>query len=112
MSPFVVFPLLFLALVIVTIALQIESQRELEGKRRWRIKSVGADCYYQELREGEWRGIELAKEPRGHGYTFRLPSDADWNQAEPWLSSRRDEIIARIRSEMPDVDARHPLRFT
>jgi hypothetical protein len=73
------------------------------GQRNWRVGHEGRDCmFYEELHEGEWRRLKLAGEMlsgRAH-HVIYFGSRADWVRTPEWARPRRDEIIARIKSEL------------
>ena len=94
----------FLGAVILTTMLVVlalivgkgKSKRDLE--RGWRVGHVGRDAmYYEELRDGTWERIAIDGEMlvgKAHHVLYfgslKLPE---------WARHRRDEIIARIKSE-------------
>ena len=72
-------------------------------RRGWRIVGVGRDALaYEERHKGR---IEFGAELMGTGPVSRLitiPS-SDWDASVPaWAKGRKGEIVARIRSEMPE----------
>lgn len=77
--------------------------------RGWRVGHQGRDLmYYEEWRDGGWQRLELSGEmlmgPAHHAIYFASPEA--WRQFPAWARDRRDEIIARIKSEFraPDYE--------
>jgi hypothetical protein len=71
-------------------------------KRDWNVGHRGRDgMYYEEFRDGEWHQIEIDGEmligPAHHVIYFASPEH--WLRYPEWARGRRDEIIARIKSE-------------
>ena len=62
--------------------------------------------YYEELRDGAWERIDVDGEMlmgvAHHVIYFASPER--WREYPPWASQRRDEIIARIKSEFREPD--------
>jgi hypothetical protein len=75
--------------------------------RGWRVGHQGRDqMYYEELRDGVWKRIDIDGEMlmgRAH-HVIYFASPERWSQYPPWASQRRDEIIARIKSEFREPD--------
>ena len=77
--------------------------------RRWRVGHQGRDgMYYEEEVGSEWRRIPIDGElltGRAHHAVY-LASPEQWRQYPEWAHDRRDEIVARIRSQFrpPDYD--------
>jgi hypothetical protein len=82
------------------------------GARDWRVGHVGRDrMYYEERHDGAWRRIDIDGEMltgRAHHAVY-LASPEGWLDYPEWASHRRDEIVARIRSEFgePDYEYSH-----
>lgn len=77
--------------------------------RGWRVGHRGRDqMYYEEFRDGAWQRIEIDGEmlmgPAHHVIYFASP--ARWAEYPPWAQGRREEIMARIKSEFraPDYE--------
>ena len=75
--------------------------------RGWRVGHQGRDqMYYEELRDGVWERIDVDGEmlmgPAHHVIYFASPER--WREYPSWASQRRDEIIARIKSEFREPD--------
>lgn len=78
-----------------------------EKSRGWRVGHRGRDfMYYQEWREGGWQHIDIDGEMlmgrAHHVIYFRSPEH--WQSYPEWARHRRDEIIARIKSEFREPD--------
>lgn len=75
--------------------------------RGWRVGHIGRDrMYYEELRGGAWQRIEIDGEMltgRAHHAGY-LASPEQWMSYPEWARHRRDEIAARIRSELREPD--------
>jgi hypothetical protein len=75
--------------------------------RGWRVGHRGRDqMYYEELRDGVWKRIDIDGEMlmgRAH-HVIYFASPERWREYPPWASQRRDEIIARIKSEFREPD--------
>jgi hypothetical protein len=73
-------------------------------KRGWHVGHAGRDqIYYEEFLDGKTRRIEIDGEmlvgPVHHVIYFVSPER--WQQRYPdWARDRRDEIIARVKSEL------------
>jgi hypothetical protein len=77
-------------------------------KRGWRVGHLGRDqMYYEEFIDGAARRISLDGEMlvgRAH-HVIYFASPEQWQQEYPdWAIDRRDEIIARIKSEFREPD--------
>ena len=62
--------------------------------------------YYEELRDGVWERIDVDGEMlmgRAH-HVIYFASPEQWLRYPPWARERRDEIIARITSELREPD--------
>jgi len=62
--------------------------------------------YYEELRDGVWERIDVDGEMlmgRAHHVIYFATPDR-WREYPPWARQRRDEIIARIKSEFREPD--------
>ncbi|MFT3806323.1 hypothetical protein [Arenimonas sp.] len=76
---------------------------------RWRVGHQGRDgMYYEEEAGSEWRRIPIDGElltGRAHHAVY-LASPEQWREYPEWARDRRDEIVARIRSQFrePDYD--------
>lgn len=73
--------------------------------RGWRVGHRGRDqLFYEDLRGGGWQRIEidgemLLGEPHHAVY---LASPERWQRYPAWARDRRDEIVARLRSELKE----------
>lgn len=80
-----------------------------DRERGWRVGHLGRDCmFYEEWREGAWQRIEISGEMlmgRAH-HVIYFASPQRWLEYPEWARHRRDEIIARIKSEFraPDYE--------
>lgn len=69
----------------------------------FRVVRTGRDSYkYEELGDDEIRSLPIDGEMRiGAPSVLWIPVDSTWNRlVPPWAVGRRDEIVARIRSEL------------
>lgn len=69
----------------------------------FRVVRTGRDSYqYDEFGEGEIRNLPIDGEMRvGRPMVLWIPVDSEWNRSlPPWAAGRRDEIVARIKSEL------------
>lgn len=78
-----------------------------DAARGWRVGHQGRDRMYYEERHGwSWERIEIDGEmlmgPAHHVIYF--PSPDQWLRHPSWAQGRRDEIIARIKSEFRPPD--------
>ena len=87
--------------------------RRADRDRGWRVGHRGRDMlYYEEWRDGAWRRLEISGElltgPAHHAIYFDSPQR--WQTYPEWARQRRDEIIARITSELrpPDYEYGEP----
>lgn len=76
-------------------------------KRGWRVGHRGRDVmYYEEFHDGQWRQIDLDGEMlvgRAH-HVIYFASPEQWQHYPEWARDRRDEIIARIKSDFREPD--------
>lgn len=76
-------------------------------QRDWRVGHIGRDSmYYEELRGGTWSRIEIDGEMltgRAH-HVIYFASPQQWLGYPEWARDRRDEILARIKSEFRPPD--------
>jgi GNAT superfamily N-acetyltransferase len=72
-----------------------------ESSRGWRTAIELGGIRYEEKKDGVWNSLLVRATRRGHGFgELLVPTDAIWNSRHPeWARKRREEIIARIRSE-------------
>ncbi len=81
--------------------------------RDWRVGHQGRDMmYYEERIAGVWERIAISGEMltgRAH-HVIYFSSPAEWQQYPAWARARRDEIVARIKSEFtpPDYEYHEP----
>jgi hypothetical protein len=78
---------------------------ETEGS--WQVGHKGRDdMYYEEFHDGSWKRIALDGDmlcgPAHHIIYF--PSATTWKRFPAWARRRRDEIIARIKSQFRPPD--------
>lgn len=75
--------------------------------RGWRVGHQGRDqMYYEERHGGGWQRIDISGEMlmgRAH-HVIYFPSAKAWERMPEWARLRRDEIIARIKSEFCQPD--------
>jgi hypothetical protein len=75
--------------------------------RGWRVGHEGRDqMYYEERHGGGWQRIDISGEMlmgRAH-HVIYFPSAKAWERMPEWARLRRDEIIARIKSEFRQPD--------
>lgn len=80
---------------------------QTEGGRGWRVGHQGRDrMYYEEWREGGWQRIDIDGEMltgRAH-HVIYFPSPETWRSLPAWACDRREEIIARTKSEFREPD--------
>lgn len=73
----------------------------------WRVGHRGRDSmYYEEFGDGSWQRIEIDGEMlagRAH-HVIYFDSPERWRTFPEWSRDRRDEIIARIKSEFREPD--------
>ncbi len=75
--------------------------------RTWRVGHIGRDrMFYEEQSQGAWQRIEIEGEMltgrAHHAIYFGAPER--WLHHPAWARHRRDEIIARIKSEFRSPD--------
>jgi hypothetical protein len=77
------------------------------GERDWRVGHKGRDLmHYEEWRDGAWQRLLIDGEMlmgRPHHVIYFTPA-ADWENYPAWARHRRDEIIARIKSQFREPD--------
>jgi hypothetical protein len=85
------------------------SQSPPESEANWRVGHQGRDSmYYEEFRNGAWQRLEIDGEMlmgRAHHAVY-FASPQRWLGYPEWARHRRDEIIARIKTQFrePDYD--------
>lgn len=76
-------------------------------RKNWRVGHAGRDfMYYEEKVNGTWQHIDLEGSlvmGRAH-HTIYFDSPERWQSYPDWARNRRDEIIARIKSEFREPD--------
>ncbi|MFO1482840.1 MAG: hypothetical protein U1F71_05675 [Verrucomicrobiaceae bacterium] len=78
-----------------------------QSARGWRAGHRGRDCmFYEEKIDGTWQRIVISGEMlmgRAHHVIYFPPPEA-WARLPEWARHRREEIIARIKSEFREPD--------
>ena len=76
-------------------------------ERRWRVGHRGRDSmHYEEWRDGTWQRLDIDGEMlmgRAH-HVIYFATPERWQSYPEWARHRRDEIIARIKSEFREPD--------
>jgi hypothetical protein len=84
-----------------------DAAEERDIARGWRVGHRGRDqMFYEEMRDGAWQWIEIDGEMlmgRAH-HVIYFASRERWQGYPEWARGRRDEIIARIKSEFREPD--------
>ena len=84
-----------------------ETASPLPGGRKWRVGHQGRDrMYYEEWHGFGWQRIDIDGEMlmgRSH-HVIYFASPERWLNYPEWARHRRDEIIARIKSEFREPD--------
>jgi hypothetical protein len=79
----------------------------IENERGWRVGHRGRDCmFYEERTGGAWQRIDISGEMlmgRAH-HVIYFPTVQAWAKLPEWARHRREEIIARIKSEFREPD--------
>lgn len=84
-----------------------------EQRRGWRVGHRGRDqMFYEEWHDGRWERMEIDGEMltgRAH-HVIYFTAPGHWGKFPAWAQGRRDEIIARIKSEFrePDYEYHEP----
>lgn len=85
----------------------VPSFDENSSARGWRVGHQGRDCMYYEEKTGDsWQRIDISGEMlmgRAH-HVIYFPPPETWAGFPEWARHRRDEIIARIKSEFREPD--------
>lgn len=94
------------ALVVIGVALTLRSKirDHLENRRGWRTSIDALGLRYEEKKEdGRWDSLLIRATLRGHGLgDLLIPSESAWDSRHPdWARGRREEIVARVRTEAP-----------
>ncbi len=75
--------------------------------RGWRVGHQGRDrMYYEERRDGAWQRLDIEGEMlmgETHHAVYLAAPDR-WRHYPDWARDRREEIVARIRSEFREPD--------
>ncbi|MGH8030118.1 MAG: hypothetical protein ACREO3_09300, partial [Arenimonas sp.] len=75
--------------------------------RDWRVGHQGRDrMYYEEWRDGTWQRLDIEGEMLvGEAHHAVYLADPDrWRHYPEWARDRREEIVARIRSEVREPE--------
>lgn len=95
---------------LVTAAPREEQRREMpavSGGSEWRVGHQGRDqIFYEERLDGAWQRIVIDGEMlmgRPH-HVIYFASPESWHRYPEWARHRRDEIIARIKSQFREPD--------
>jgi hypothetical protein len=98
----------FLAFAVFMLMWGKSDRRAEEERRGWRLRCVEAGSWaYEEKRVEEWhrafvmREITDYREPPHH---LEIMSPPRWTEYPEWTHGRREEIVARIRSELKEPD--------
>lgn len=79
----------------------------IAAARGWRVGHQGRDrMYYEERRDGAWQRLDIEGEMlmgEAHHAVY-LASPDRWRHYPDWARDRREEIVARIRSEFHEPD--------
>jgi hypothetical protein len=91
-------PFLIVTSTLLFLALVNGWRRNRRLRRRgWRVGHQGRDSlYYDELRDGRWRRIEIGGEMELQTHVIYLRS----LQLPDWAADRRVEIISRIKEDL------------
>jgi hypothetical protein len=75
--------------------------------REWRVGHRGRDMmFYEEFRDNAWQSIDIDGEMltgRAHHVVY-FKSTEDWENYPGWARHRREEIVARIKSQFRPPD--------
>lgn len=86
---------------------ELDAAEERDITRGWRVGHRGRDqMCYEERRDGRWQRIEIDGEMltgRAH-HVIYFASVENWQRYPEWARHRREEIIARIKSEFREPD--------
>lgn len=86
---------------------ELDAAEERDIARGWRVGHRGRDqMCYEERRDGRWQWIEIDGEMltgRAH-HVIYFASAENWQRYPEWAWHRREEIIARIKSEFREPD--------
>jgi len=91
-------------IVVIGVSLTVWSKirEHREDRRGWRTSFDTFGLRYAEKKEGgRWDSLLIRATLRGHGLgDLLIPSESVWNSRHPeWARGRREEIIARVRTE-------------
>jgi hypothetical protein len=92
------------------IVIRARKLRALAVRRGWDVGHRGRDLmFYEERVNGQWERIRLDGEMlSGHPHHVIYFADPDqWQKYPDWARGRRDEIIARIKSQFREPDYRY-----
>lgn len=94
-----------LALGALALAIQYWRVRRRDEARGWRLLCVSPDGWrYEEKHAEAWTGFLMSeqmdfREPPHH---LEIMSSSRWSEYPEWTHGRREEILARIRSELKE----------
>ena len=91
-------------LIGATFTLWSKIREARENRRGWRTNiDVLGIRYAEKTQDGVWNSLLIRCSFRGHRFLeAHVPAAEAWNARHPiWAHDRREEIIARVRSEAP-----------
>jgi len=91
-------------LVFVSFYENEEEKTDLEAARGWRLRLFGDTYRYEEKQGDEWHHINFETIRNGHAIRgIKIKSPTSWMVYPDWASLRREEIVARIKEELPHL---------
>jgi hypothetical protein len=87
----------FMIFAVLMLAWEYRNRKEEEEHRGWRVRCLAAGRWaYEERKETGWVGITLEElgDHRESPHIIGVPAFPDW------ASARREEIVARLKSEL------------
>ena len=95
---------MFAFLVFVSLYGSSDEKDDREDKRGWRVRFTSNAYRYDQIVDGQWRHIDfdVIRNDEGYGICgIIIKSRASWIAYPEWAQLRRDEIVDRVKGELP-----------
>jgi hypothetical protein len=102
---FPVYVFAVVALLVLALTIQYWRIRRRNEARGWRLRFVSrGDWTYEEKRNGAWVGFKMSEQKNASKSPQHLliKSSPRWTEYPEWTHGRREEILARISSQLKE----------